>query len=160
MRLWSASPFAMRSLMMRWECLGSVHVALARIYPGFNMLHLVALYPNTYAQDYPSQRIAPTKGNGGSTRLALTPSRFSAPASLHRATRRALLAPYGFSKCPKEPAGFESCTERERSRARHCRLTATHAYRAHANRRLGYDRGAADRAQRDARGDQDLTARP
>lgn len=105
---------------MHWECLVSVYVALARIYPGFNMLRLVALYPNTYAQDYPSQRIAPTKGNGRFTRLALTPSRFSAPASIHRATRRALLAHYGFSKCPKDPADFESRTERARSRVRHC----------------------------------------
>jgi hypothetical protein len=105
----------------------------------FNMLHLVAFYPNPYTQDYPSQRVAPTKGNRGFTRVALTPSRSSAPASLRRATHRSILTSYGPSKCPKVPQGFESCTERPRSRPRHCRLTAAHAYRARPKRRLGYD---------------------
>lgn len=104
------------------------HVALcSRL---FNMLHLVAFYPNPYTQDYPSQRVASTKGNRGFTRVALTPSRsYAPPTSLHRATSCSILPSYGPSKCPKVPQGFESRPERARSRPRHCRLTAAHAYR-------------------------------
>lgn len=113
-----------------------------------DLLHLAALYPNPYAQANPSQRVAPTTGGPRLARLALTPSCsfFPAAASLRLAARRALLTRRGSSKRSKDTAYFESRPERPRSRARLCGLTAAHAYGARAERRLGYDRGPADRA--------------
>ena len=116
-----------------------------------NMRRLAAFYPNPYPQVDPGQRAAATKGNPGLARHAFAPSEpptVAAFASLHIATRCARLAPRGLTKRPEDTAGFESRTECPRSRARLRRSTTTDAYGAHAKRRLGDDRRAADRAQR------------